>query len=491
MSKTSTDNKTKSTESPNHAKCLPNIDYVKKMRGELYEKISSAKIFKDFYLEDIAYPSKKITQNFQMTFDKLKDEIAPLLIIGERPEKPELTKKIFEVKSKIEKCLNSFLAKNIEIHKEFSDSEITTDEDQSDKDKKKTLKHIEMDYVVKKINGKKINDCFKKLGDRNIEFFKSFNIEDNEYYNLCFEMTVQNDDVKSKKIFQLYKYASWINLLHEITNLIINADKDVKPIFNQLLNKIKIGYGLLDYKCKTILIIVCNGNKEKFNSIQESINDKKNKTKFLKQLTEECKNKLNLYIDYYSFQYIDNSEINNLYQKEKKERQNEKIEYEKKLIQLQKEIEKYSDEIKENKKENLREKEKQESKINQLENQIEKERAIFEKKMDEAKSEFSKERAIFEKKMDEAKSEFSKERAILEKKMNEAKSEFLKDKEKYESIISEAKNEIDEAKNEIRKEREKRDKCNESLIAYLGEKNELNSRIFKLEYLLKQNNIPY
>jgi hypothetical protein len=306
-----------------------------------------------------------------MNFDKLKDEIAPLLIIDERTEILELSEKIIEVKSKIEKCLNSFLAKNKEVQKNFSDSEITTDEEQSEKEKKKTLKHIEMDYVVKRINGKKINDCFKNLGDRNIEFLKSFEIKDNEYYNICFEMTVQNDDIKSKKIFQLYKYASWINLLHEITNLIINADKDVQPIFNQLLNKIKREYSFLDYKCKTILIIVCNGNKEKFNSLQESINDEKNQTKFLKQLTEESKNKLNLYIDYYSFQYDDNLEINNLYQKEKEERAKEKNEYikdkkeyEEKLIQCQKEIKKYIDEIEKNKKEYLKEKEKRESKIN-------------------------------------------------------------------------------------------------------------------------------
>ena len=165
MSKTSTDSKTKRTEAPisSPAKYLPNLEYVKKMRGELYERISSAKIFKDFYLEDITYPSKKIKCNFQMNFDKLKQEIAPLLIIDENQEKPELTKKIIEIKSKIEKCLISFLAKNTEIHNVFSDSDITTEEDQNEKEKKKTLKYVEMDYVVKSIEGKKINDCFKNL----------------------------------------------------------------------------------------------------------------------------------------------------------------------------------------------------------------------------------------------------------------------------------------------------------------------------------------
>ena len=205
-----------------------------------------------------------------------------------------------------------------------------------------------MDYVVKKINGKKINDCFKKLGDRNQELLKSFDIEDNKNFNICFQMTVRNDDIKKKKIFQLYKYAIWINLLQDITNLIMNADDDVKLEFNPLLNKIKTNYGILDSKCNTILIIVFNGNKEKFLSIKESINDNGIKTKYLKQLMAECKNKLNLYINYYTFQYDDNNlEMNNLYEKEKEERQKDRNEYEKKIIQYQKEIEKYLNEIKE------------------------------------------------------------------------------------------------------------------------------------------------
>ena len=72
----------------------------------------------------------------------------------------------------------------------------------------------------------------------------------------------------------------------------------------------------------------------------------------------ECKNKLNLYINYYAFQYDDNLEMNNLYEKEKKERQKDRNEYEKKIIQYQKEIEKYLNEIKEKKQENLKEKKK-------------------------------------------------------------------------------------------------------------------------------------
>ena len=513
MSKTSTDNKTKSTEEtragPN--KCLPNMDYVKNMRGELYEKICSAKIFKDFYLEDLAYPSKKITPNFQMNFDKLKNEIAPFLIIDENPEKPQLMKKISEIKSKIEKCLSSFLAKNNEIQKEFSDSDITTDDEPNKKEIKKTLKHVEMDYVAKKIIGKKINDCFKKLGDRKQELFNSFDIDDNQYYNICFEMTVRNDDIKKKKIFQIYKYATWINLLQDITNLIMSAENEVKPVFYKLLNKIKSSYGIIDCKCKTILIIVCNGNKETFDTIKEAINDQKNQTKYLKKLTEECKNRFNLYCNYYAFQYDDNSQMKNLYEKEKEERQKEKniylrekTAYEEKLLQYQKEKENYLNEIKRKNQEYLKEKEKNDNRISKLENEIIKERENnekkmskvindyekkiyetkndYERKMSEVKCEFSKEREKYEKRIEEIKVEMSKGRGDYEKKMSEAKSEFSKEKEKYEKRI-------EEAKNEIMIEREKFNKFNESLIAKLQENSELKLRILKLEFLLKEKHI--
>ena len=393
-----------------------------------------------------------------MNFDKLKQEIAPLLIIDENQEKPELTKKIIEIKSKIEKCLISFLAKNTEIHNVFSDSDITTEEDQNEKEKKKTLKYVEMDYVVKSIEGKKINDCFKNLKNRNQELHKSFDILDDKKYNICFEMTVKNDDIKKKKIFQLYKYAIWINLLQDITNLIKNADKDVKNVFTQLLNKLETGYGLLDSKCKTILIIVCNGNIEKFNAIKETINDKNNKTKYLEKLMKECENKINLYCNYYAFQYDDNSKTKNQNEKEKEERQKERKEFENKLLRCQEEIKKYKEE-----------KEKNEKKIDQLEVQIEKDKENFEKRISEVKAELAEEKRKFE--------------SIM--------AEFTEEKKKFESITAEDKKELKEERGKLDKYREKFDQNQVSLIACLEEKNKLNFRILELERLLKENNISF
>ena len=476
MSKTSTDSKTKRTEAPisSPAKYLPNLEYVKKMRGELYERISSAKIFKDFYLEDITYPSKKIKCNFQMNFDKLKQEIAPFLIIDENQEKPELTKKIIEIKSKIEKCLISFLAKNTEIHNVFSDSDITTEEDQNEKEKKKTLKYVEMDYVVKSIEGKKINDCFKNLKNRNQELHKSFDILNDQKYNICFEMTVRNDDIKKKKIFQLYKYAIWINLLQDITNLIKKADKDVKLVFTQLLNKLETGYGLLDSKCKTILIIVCNGNIEKFNAIKETINDKNNKTKYLEKLMKECENKINLYCNYYAFQYDDNSKTKNQNEKEKEERQKERKEFENKLLQYQEEIKKYKEE--KEKEERQKERKEFENKLLQYQEKIKK---------------YKEEKEKNEKKIDQLEERIEKDKENFEKRISEMKAEFAEEKRKFESITAEDKKELKEERGKLDKYREKFDQSQVSLIACLEEKNKLNFRILELERLLKENNISF
>ena len=79
---------------------------------------------------------EKELNDIKKQMKNIQQEIAPLLIIDENQEKPELTKKIIEIKSKIEKCLISFLAKNTEIQKDFSDSDITTDEDQDEKNNK-------------------------------------------------------------------------------------------------------------------------------------------------------------------------------------------------------------------------------------------------------------------------------------------------------------------------------------------------------------------
>lgn len=134
--------------------------------------------------------------------------------------------------------------------------------------------------------------------------------------------------IKRKKVFQLYKYSIWINLLYNITNLIHSAKGNAKIPFQELLNKIKVNYNFLDYTCKTIFIVVCNGNREKFNALKDAnINDKQSKIKYLKELTEECNNRYNVYCDYYSFQYDDNSEMINQYEKEKAARENDKMEY--------------------------------------------------------------------------------------------------------------------------------------------------------------------
>lgn len=57
------------------------MNYVKNLRGELYEKISGAKIFKDFYLEDFNSSSKRITSNCEINFVNFKNEMAPFLLI--------------------------------------------------------------------------------------------------------------------------------------------------------------------------------------------------------------------------------------------------------------------------------------------------------------------------------------------------------------------------------------------------------------------------
>ena len=594
MSRTSTDDKTRKNDNQELSsnKPLSNNKYVRKIRGELYERISSFKIFKNFFLEDFNHPSKKISSNYEMNFNKFKSEIAPYLVIEPNQAYKDYMKDIIQLKNNIENCMTSFLKKNENIDNDLSsDSESNTDPEPVEEfiERKKSLKSIEMDYVVKTIKGKKILDCFQKLGERHKVLIKNFNIENDEYYNICFEITINNEDIKKKKIFQMYKYCAWLNLLYDIMNLIFSANNTVKVAFTQMMNKIRNSYGFIEYKRKTILILVCNGNKEKFNKIEDVFNDNSMKTKYIKELINECKDKYNVYCDYYSFHYEgDEEEMKynvSLYEKEKEEREKDRNKYMKekeiyentinelknKLVQeikykekeindwknefakenkkyenkiaeiksecakekekyeiqianerekREKETEKYENKIAEIKNECVKEKEKYEIQISNEREKREKEAEKYENKIAGIKNECAKEKEKYEIQISNERDKREKETEKYENKIAEIKNECAKEKEKYEIQISNERDKreketekyerkIDEMKNEINKEREKYEKkiddaqkevakerdinrkCDETLLGCLNEKNNLNMRIAKLEFLLKQNNILF
>jgi len=110
MSRTSTDDKTRKNDNQELSsnKPLSNNKYVRKIRGELYERISSFKIFKNFFLEDFNHPSKKISSNYEMNFNKFKSEIAPYLVIEPNQAYKDYMKDIIQLKNNIENCMTSF-----------------------------------------------------------------------------------------------------------------------------------------------------------------------------------------------------------------------------------------------------------------------------------------------------------------------------------------------------------------------------------------------
>ena len=458
MSKNSTDNNAKKNKNnkpkldPNSKTLISKHKYSKMMRGELYEKISCAKIYKDFFLEDFNHPSRQIAANCEINFGELKSQIATYLVIEPNPVYKDYMDEIYELKKKIENYFISFLEKHEQIDSDLSsDSDKNTISEEDSAERKKTLKSIEMDYVVKKIEGQKVIDCFTNLGERHKQLIKSFDIKEEEFYNICFEMTINNEDIKKHKIFQLYKYAAWVTLLCDITNLILSAKPIVQDAFTPILNKITEKFRFLEYKKKTILILVCNGRKDKFDKIEEIFNGKSKNIKYLKELQNECKGKYNLYCEYYPFQYEDDSDkCNNeaLYEKEK---------------------EVYNNKIKELEK-NLGQKEQQ---IIQYKEELEKEKIKYENEVEGVKNEYLKEK-------EKLQSQISEDRKII----NEMVKEISKDREKYEKRI-------EDAQKEISKERDNYRKFNESVIDYLNEKYNYQMRIAKLESLLKENNIQF
>ena len=83
--------------------------------------------------------------------------------------------------------------------------------------------------------------------------------------------------VNQKKLkMKLYKYACWLNLLYDINNSLDNADDKVKQKYISLLNKINNKYNFLDYRCKTIIMLITNGNKNDYDNLKKTLGDEIN-----------------------------------------------------------------------------------------------------------------------------------------------------------------------------------------------------------------------
>lgn len=134
--------------------------------------------------------------------------------------------------------------------------------------------------MVKGAKGEQILKYLNNSTKNRIDYIKSFSIKKEEKYNICEEI---------------------------INNSLDNADDKVKQKYISLLNKINNKYNFLDYRCKTIIMLITNGNKNDYDNLKKTIDDEINDNIMAKEFNNECKEKYNAYFDYFDFKY--NNEI--------------------------------------------------------------------------------------------------------------------------------------------------------------------------------------
>lgn len=423
-------------------------DYLKNVNGKIYENIASAKLFKDFYIEDMSLEFEKIIANFEVDFDTLKKELAPFLIISFNNEKDEEQNQILEVVSEISKYLSGFSLQNKylveqsmqEAKSDVTDSSMTSEEEL--KLKRVNLKKLEIDYILKSVLGKNISNYLRK-NKNHFEFVEGFKISDEERYNVCCEITLNNNNIIRYKFFQLYKYLCWINLFYDIHKSINKIKGTINQVFIPLKNKIKSNYDFINCDCKTILIMVANGKKEDFDLLKCKIESSKKKYPLISHFYEECLNKTKVIFQFYSFDYNNNQDNTNeidALREQLKKCESEKDEY-------YQELEKFKKKNIGNMIDNLGAESKSMGYFDKIIEIYKEDKLKLETKLEEYKKEKDNERAELQKKMVNERKEFEK-KIVNEKREFEKKiDEFHKKIEEYQAKIEEYRKMLDEEQN--------------------------------------------
>ena len=320
-----------------------------KGRAKNKNKIKFSPCIKKFYLEDytindsiIINPNKEL--NYYNTFNgffqnNLKTESFT------KDNFHSILDKIYEYYIKFKKC-EAIFDNDMEYY------ELSSDSDTNYYEKIKSINEIKFDLVLKCVKGGKINNYIAKIKDDCFQYIKSFEIEKDKLYNLCFEINVCSKDIFKGKIPQILKYAIWLNFFYDIYSIIKDQSKkfeeneEKKQIIAenenvkeeneerkkyQLKEEIRNNkeiiivqekekeinypktreledisqyyenkYKFIDLKKDTLLFIVTNRSKEEFIEIKDTLEKSKN-IKIVQSLIEECKHRYNTYFNYMNF----------------------------------------------------------------------------------------------------------------------------------------------------------------------------------------------
>jgi len=279
---------------------------LKNYNRKAYEHFSCYKLCHKIFLEDIKeIDADNINSNKEFELEAIFDEIIKMgfkLEYKDMNEFDKIQNKIHDEYLKL-KELNKTLS-----NKYYKDSESpsSSEYENEKKDQMKTNKKLEFDLVLKAIKGKYINNYLEKIKDDNYQYINSFEIENEQNYNLCFEITFSTKDVIYTKIQEMLKYAVFLNFLYNMKEILKNLLEKKEQVLkkdNKLNLFIKFfndKFKFIDLTKKTLLFIISNGDK---NNFEKMVNVLKKQTNIdiLEDLKKECFNKYNLYFNYSPF----------------------------------------------------------------------------------------------------------------------------------------------------------------------------------------------
>lgn len=182
---------------------------------------------KKFYLEDytvndsiIINPNKEL--NYYNTFNdffqnNLKTESFT------KDNFYNILDKIYEYYIKFKKY-EAILDNDMEYY------ELSSDSDTNYYEKMKSINEIKFDLVLKCAKGEKINNYIAKIKDDCFQYIKSFEIEKDRFYNLCFEINVSSKDILKVKIPQILKYAIFFKFS---LRYILNYKRPIRKIWRK------------------------------------------------------------------------------------------------------------------------------------------------------------------------------------------------------------------------------------------------------------------
>ena len=296
------------------------------MRGDAFEYLISYNISRKFFIEDINSDLKMKESNFnnsqELDINEIKIEIFNKLLPNNFSDVNDNNKKIQYISDFNTNIAEYFsyqkIYDNIYIQSDSMSSGVSSSEKEykSDNNKnvklsirkpvkkkninKKDLTQIEFDLCLKGVKGENLLNYLEDLDkkERLIRYIENKSIKKEKNYNVCIEITIDSNDILTKKIPQLYKDISCFNFLYK-TNNFFNEIKE-KSLVSDSFSYFKEKTKFIDYNNDLIIMTISNGKNNNFKNIEKSIKEKRaEKTDYSITVLDSISSSYNIYFIFY------------------------------------------------------------------------------------------------------------------------------------------------------------------------------------------------